>query len=313
MIAFLTLIYVGILMLAIKTNVIRPTMFWKISPVFVLVLLTIGLLIPLQFWAPSGPMLVGNYTVPIVPQVGGVVTELHAAPNQPLKKGDVLFELDKTLFEADIRDLEARLTLARTQLSSAQRLAESQAGAQIDVDRFAAQVAQIEASLEKARYSLAEATVRAPGDGYVTNVVLREGSRVVSAPLQPAMTFIETGEPIVATQIAQNYLRNIEPGQRAEIAFKMYPGRIYSAEVLGIVPARATGFESMTGLPVVPQGIVHAPFAVRLKLGEEANALELPSGVTGQVAIYTETGKFAHIIRMFELRLEAIVNYFNPF
>ena len=56
-----------------------------------------------------------------------------------------------------------------------------------------------------------------------------------------------------------------------------------------------------------------APFAVRLILGEAAAALELPSGATGSVVIYSGIGGFAHVIRKVELRLEAIMNYVNPF
>jgi len=313
MILFLTLIYIALLMLAFRRKLLQPSLLWKLSPLVFALFLMVALFIPLQFWAPSGPVVAGYYTIPIVPQVQGVVTEVKVRPNTKLHKGDTLFEMDKTLFEADVHNLEAGLELARTRLQQAEKLVAADAGSKASVEQYASQVAQLEESLVKARYNLEAATARAPADGYVTNIALRPGSRVVAAPLVPAMTFLDTSELLVFTLIAQNQLRYIEPGQAAEIAFKMYPGRVFRATVKQVVPARATGYESQTGLPIAPQAVVHAPFAVQLALGQEAQALNLPSGATGRVTIYSGKGSFAHIIRKVELRIEAITNYFNPY
>jgi len=313
MILFLTLIYIALLMLAFRRKLLQPSLLWKLSPLVFALFLMVALFIPLQFWAPSGPVVAGYYTIPIVPQVQGVVTEVKVRPNTKLHKGDTLFEMDKTLFEADVHNLEAGLELARTRLQQAEKLVAANAGSKASVEQYASQVAQLEESLVKARYNLEAATARAPADGYVTNIALRPGSRVVAAPLVPAMTFLDTSELLVFTLIAQNQLRYIEPGQAAEIAFKMYPGRVFRATVKQVVPARATGYESQTGLPIAPQAVVHAPFAVQLALGQEAQALNLPSGATGRVTIYSGKGSFAHIIRKVELRIEAITNYFNPY
>ena len=51
MILVLLLVYVGLLMLAIKFNLIKPTLFWKLSPILWVVFLLIALFIPLQFGA----------------------------------------------------------------------------------------------------------------------------------------------------------------------------------------------------------------------------------------------------------------------
>jgi multidrug resistance efflux pump len=313
MILFFTLIYIALLMLAFRRKLLQPSLLWKLSPLVFALFLMIALFIPLQFWAPSGPVVAGYYTIPIIPQVQGVVTEVKARPNVKLSKGDPLFEMDKTLFQADVHNLEAGLELARTRLRQSEQLVASNAGSKANVEQYASQVAQLEENLVKARYNLEAATARAPADGYATNIALRPGTRVVAFPMAPAMTFLDTSELVVGTLIAQNQLRYIEPGQTAEIAFKIYPGRVFRATVKQLVPARATGYESQVGLPVIPQAVAHAPFGVQLILGQEAQALDLPSGATGRVTIYSGKGSFAHIVRKIELRIEAITNYFNPF
>jgi multidrug resistance efflux pump len=176
-----------------------------------------------------------------------------------------------------------------------------------------AQVEQLEAGLKNAQYNLRETTVRASADGYVTNLALRPGARVVNFPFVQAMAFIEDSEGIVAAEIVQNQLRYIEPGQLAEIAFKKYPGQVFEAEVEYVIPAVATGQIPISGFAVKPRELPHTPFWVRVVLGEDTDGLDLPVGATGTVAIYTKHGTFTHVIRRVVLRMESIMNYINPF
>lgn len=77
------------------------------------VVLLIGLFIPMQFWAPSGPLIVGQYSVQIVPNVQGEVIEVAVEPNQSVSKGDVLFRIDPIPYESKVDSLKAQLKLAR--------------------------------------------------------------------------------------------------------------------------------------------------------------------------------------------------------
>lgn len=312
MIVFLTVSYIVLLLIAFKLKIVKPTLGWKLSPIAWFLLIFIGLFIPMQFWAPAGPLVVGQYSVQIVPNVQGEVIEVAAEPNHPLKQGDVLFRIDPTPYEAAVQQTQAQLDLARTRLSQSKRLVERAAGSAYDVQQFTAQVQQLEGALKNAEFNLEETTVRAPADGYVTNVALRPGARVVNLPLVQAMAFVEAGDLLVGTEILQGHLRYIEPGQPAEIAFKMYPGRVYDAEVMYVLPASAVGQSGLSGFAVAPQEIPHAPFWVRIGLGEEAQALNLPVGATGSVAIYTQKGKGTHVIRKVVIRTEAIMNWLIP-
>ena len=73
MIVFLTLLYVGVLFLAVKIGLIKMNSFWKISPVLWMVLLFFVLFVPLQWGAPAGA--VNNYqsVIEIIPNVSGEV------------------------------------------------------------------------------------------------------------------------------------------------------------------------------------------------------------------------------------------------
>jgi multidrug efflux pump subunit AcrA (membrane-fusion protein) len=312
MIAVLLLLYVGLLFLAVKLKLIKMTSFWKISPLIWFVFLNIALIIPMQFYAPGGSVLAGQYSVQIVPNVGGQVIEVPVQVNTPLSKGDVLFKIDPTPYQAAVDDLTAQLKLTTTRLGQAQRLAERGAGSVFDVEALTAQLAQVEAGLANARFNLDNTVVRAPADGYVTNVALRVGARVAAAPIASVLAFIEDGDPILLMQIFQKDLRYIEAGQSAEIAFKMFPGRVYNARVVQVMPASALGMQAPSGFAAAPQQVVHAPMWVRLELEDPSVLPGLRVGATGTGAIYTDKGAATQIIRRVMIRMDAIINYLSP-
>jgi hypothetical protein len=64
-------VYLVILFALVKLRVVRFTLFWKISPALVLVLLLFGLFIPMGWGAPEGKALVIRPSVPIVADVAG--------------------------------------------------------------------------------------------------------------------------------------------------------------------------------------------------------------------------------------------------
>ena len=235
MIIFLLLVYLAVLFLLVRLKVVPLNLFWKISPLIWLLILNIGLFIPMGWGAPSGPLLVARHSVEIVPDVSGEVIDVPVTPNAPLKAGDVLFRIDPAPFQSQVDALQAQLSfsdLRREQMTTLQR---GDAGRAFDVQQRESEVDQLKAQLAGAKWNLDKTVVRAPADGFVTNVTLRKGARVASLPLAPVMAFIDTSETIIGTEIAQINARYIEPGQAVEVTFKYWPGHILPGKVESIL------------------------------------------------------------------------------
>ena len=94
MIVVLLNVYLVILFVLVKLNIVRFNLFWKISPFIVFMLLLIGLFIPMGWGAPQGSTVVVRNSVAIVPDVAGEVIDVPVTANVPLKTGDVLFRID---------------------------------------------------------------------------------------------------------------------------------------------------------------------------------------------------------------------------
>jgi len=155
--------------------------------------------------------------------------------------------------------------------------------------------------------------VRAPADGYVTNLALRKGARVANLPLAPVMAFIDVSSTIIGVEINQNDARYVAPGQEVEATFKFAPGQIYSGKVESVLQAIAPGQVQTSGTAVLPKAIEAAPFVVRVKLDDADFVKRLPAGSAGTAAIYTDHVKPTHVVRRVILRQVAILNYVNPF
>jgi multidrug resistance efflux pump len=344
------------------------------------------LILLLNIVAPSSAdVRVINYVVSVNPRVNGIVTEVPIVPNRPIKKGAVLFKIDPTPYELDVKNYEAQVAQLKVQLVSAEattrnlqgelkaaiggrqsvasqlklaqlrvrqfeelsktgagnkfdleqaqtdvanleaqlasaKASESQVreklsaktpdGEQDEVANIKAQIARAEAQLATARWSLSQTIYRAPANGTVVSMALRPGTMAVQFPAMPAMNFVEDENWILAIY-NQNEVRKIEPGQEAELAFKMYPGRIVKAKVDSIMWATAQGQLPIGGqnftsgvAPIPPNSL-----AVRLLLDKKDKDLFLAAGARGAGAVYTDSVEAIQILRKILLRISAKLDW----
>jgi RND family efflux transporter MFP subunit len=294
----------------VRLGIVSFNLFWKTSPFIVLLLLNLLLFIPMGWGAPQGDALVVRNAVSIIPNVAGEVVDVPVDGNTALKAGDVLFRIDPVPYEAQVKALEAQLKFQDLRLSQMTQLLERDSGRAFDVQQRQSDVDQLKAQLEGAKWNQDKTVVRAPADGYVTNVALRKGARVANSPV---MAFIDTSETIIGVEIAQNDARYIAQGQPVELTFKLVPGMVYTGKVETVLQAISTGQTQTSGLAVTPKGVQSEPFVVRVKLDDQDIAKRLPAGSTGTAAIFTDAAKATHVIRKVLLRELAILNYVNPF
>ena len=132
------------------------------------------------------------------------------------------------------------------------QLEERAAGRRFDVEQRQASADQLKAQLAGAKWNLDKTVVRAPADGYVTNLALRKGARVANLPLTPVMAFIDTADTLIGVEIAQIDARYIAVGQPVEVIFKFMPGTVYSGKVEAVLQAIGSGQVQTSGVAVMP-------------------------------------------------------------
>jgi multidrug resistance efflux pump len=226
------------------------------------------------------------------------------------------FDLERA--ESDVKELQGqydamRSAQAQAQASEAQALAsegqvKQKLGAKANGEY--AQVAQIRAQLENARWLLAETTTRSPCECYVVNLQLRAGAFVAALPVAPVMTLVEAEGQVIAL-FNQNELHQVAAGNEAEFAIDTLPGKIIKGKVDSIIWAQGQG--QLTASGVIPlTGIAAQPpgrYAVKFDIAERDRKIFLAAGAAGQAAIYTEHLQGIHILRKVLIRVASYLNY----
>jgi multidrug resistance efflux pump len=173
-----------------------------------------------------------------------------------------------------------------------------------------AQVAQIRAQLENARWLLGETVTRSPCDCFVINLQLRPGAFVAGLPVNPVMSLIEVDGQIIAFY-NQNELTKVAAGDEAEFALETYPGKIIKGTVDSVIWAMGQGQLPASGTIPMSSLATQAPgtYAVKFNLADRDRELFIAAGAVGDAAIYTQHLAFLHILRKVILRVGSYTNY----
>ncbi|MDC0724356.1 HlyD family secretion protein [Phytobacter diazotrophicus] len=173
--------------------------------------------------------------VSITPQVSGSITELNIKDNQLVKAGDILLRIDDTPYKIAVLNAQAQLARAQTDLSKANNeanrrrhllknyiSAEDLDTANINVKAMQASVNAAEAALQQAQWQLSQTQVKAPVDGWITNLSTRTGNYATAG--QPLFALIDSHSFYVVGYFEETKLRHIRQGAAAQIV--LYSGNI---------------------------------------------------------------------------------------
>ncbi len=221
-------------------------------------------------------------------------------------KGAVYSELEVENRRGIYLTSEAAVDTARAQAVQARLAYES------EINGTNPTVARLQAELNNAEYELDQTTVRAPTDGYVTQVFLRPGMMANPLPLRPVMVFIDSQDRMLAAAFVQNSLQRVRVGDEAEVAFKAVPGKIFKARVQEVIDVMAQGQLQPSGAlidPQSPERLSPGQTLARIELLESTEKYQLPGGVVAEVAVYTHYWHHVAILRKVLLRMSSWMNY----
>ena len=184
----------------------------------------------ITYWDEFPGRVVAIENVEIRPRVGGYIDSVKFKEGDEVKKGDVLFVIDRRPFQAQASRAEAELVraktqaeLARTQAERAKKLLEGRVISQEEYDQriasdaeAAAAVRAAAAAAESARLDLAFTEVRSPIDGRAGQALITVGNLV--SPNQSLLTTVVSLDRVYVyfESDEQSFLRYAGMAQRGE-------------------------------------------------------------------------------------------------
>jgi multidrug resistance efflux pump len=190
---------------------------------------------------------------------------------------------------------EAQLLEMKAQLSEAQaNLAKARANLGEPGERNA-QLRLARAEVREAELNLEFTQVKAPVDGYVTNLNLRLGSQAVAN--QPALALVDVNSFWIHGFFRENHIKDMRKGDRAIVTLMTHPDNPLKGRVdsLGWGIAQQDGSTGFDLLPNVSPTFEWIRLAqrvpVRIHLDEVPEAVKLRVGTTASVLVMTGTSE----------------------
>ncbi|OED91643.1 HlyD family secretion protein [Vibrio crassostreae] len=171
-------------------------------------------------------------------------------------------------------------------------------------------VAGLLADLRKAQFNLDQTVVRAPTDGYVTQLALRPGVMAVPLPLAPVMTFVHTEEKYYIAAFRQNSLQRLHPGFEAEFLFRALPGKIFKGRIDEIIPAIGESQIQARGTLIGTNALrTNGRVFAKMTITDDLSDYHLPMGTAVEVAVYSDNFTHVSIMRKVLIRMKSWQNY----
>lgn len=166
--------------------------------------------------------------VAIAPDVSGLISQVNIKDNQLVKKDQVLFVIDQPRYQKALAEAEADVSYYQT-LAQEKRVEAGrrnrlgvQAMSREEIDQannvlqtVEHQLAKATASRDLAKLDLERTVIRAPADGWVTNLNVYSGEFITRG--STAVALVKQNTFYVMAYLEETKLEGVRPGFRAEI------------------------------------------------------------------------------------------------
>jgi multidrug efflux system membrane fusion protein len=254
-------------------------------------------------------------TVSVRTQVTGELTDVHFREGQAVRKGDLLFELDKRQFQAAVRRAEGTLARDQAELANAQAQQrrydalvkegvisrEQYDQIRTNADALEAAVRADKGALEDAKIQVTYSSIYSPINGQLGNLVVHQGN-MVKANDNPALVTINQIEPIYVTfNVPEQFLAPVRrESSRGKLRVAAQPPDGGPAAV-GALSFIDNAVDQSTGTIKLKAQFVNADrrlwpgqFAnVTLRLGLQSNVIVVPS----QAVQSGQAGTFVYVVK----------------
>ena len=254
-------------------------------------------------WTRDGQ--VSAHIVSITPRVTGQIIQVYVEDNSQVKQGDLLFEIDPSIYKAAYhkalatqKQAVALLAKAKNEEQRALKLEKRTPGAipvltlnnlNNAVETAVANVELAKANVEEAKLNLDYTKVYAPTNGYITNLNLRVGSQVVAN--SPVVALIDEDSFWIEGYFKETDLVGVNPEDIAYVTLMMHNDVQLKGEIksIGYGIAKQDGSTGNDLLPNVNPNFQWIRLAqripIKVKLDELPDDLQLRVGMTASIKI----------------------------
>lgn len=242
--------------------------------------------------------LAADESVVVAPEISGRVVHLGFREGERVAKGQQLVKLDTAILEAELKQSQADLTLARDTHNRQRSLVQRGAGTQVALEESTAKLASSEARVQLGEAKLAQSTIVAPFAGVVGLRAVGIGDYVAVG--KPLITLTSVDPIKVDFRVPEIFLGSVKVGQGIEVKVDAVPDTNFAGRIFAIDPVVDVNGRAIRLRATVPNAdLVLKPglFArIAITVAQRKDALVIPEMAVvpdgdGKIVYIVEDGK----------------------
>lgn len=161
----------------------------------------------------------GDQNIAVSPQMAGIVTAVYVKDGTPVKKGQVLVELDAQVVKQSLEEVNTQLALANNIFEKQSALWEKKIGSEVQYLQAKTNKESLEQRANTIKEQLKMAQIVSPITGTVESNPLRVGQ--MASPGLPTSTIrvINMSVAKISADVAETYATRIKNGNSALVSF----------------------------------------------------------------------------------------------
>lgn len=254
--------------------------------------------------------LAADESVVIAPEIAGRVIALGFKEGERVEKGQSLVKLDTAILDAELKQLQADLGLAKDTFERNRSLNQRGVGTQVAYDEATAKLASAEARVQLSQAKLAQSALMAPFSGVVGLRSVSVGDYVAVGKQLITLTNID---PIkVDFRVPEIFLSQVKLGQSISLKVDAVPGQDFQGKIFAVDPVVDVNGRAIKLRATVPNAdLVLKPglFArVTIVVDRRENAMLIPESAVvpdgvGKIVYVVENGKAKRVAVVLGKRL----------
>ena len=249
-------------------------------------------------WTRDGQ--VRSQVIQITPRVTGMVTAIHIKDNQFVHQGELLFEIDPSTYKLKVKQAQARLKRTieasrgyKTEYERLKSIFAKDKGAvsqkdlirsEVNYFKSLADIDSAKEALHAAKLNLEFTQVKAPVDGWVSNINFQIGSQATAN--KPLLALVDKKSFWVFGFFREDMIKDVHEGDEAIVTLMAYPDTPLKGKVesiaWGIAPRDGNPGQNL--LPSVQPVFAWIRLAQRIPVRIELKK-PLPKGVVLRVGM----------------------------
>jgi HlyD family secretion protein len=226
-------------------------------------------------------------TVDVVAHVSGVVNQIHADFNSIVKQGEILAQIDPSLYELQVRQADATLSKAQAEAEKKRKIYElykelintpdriskyELENSRIEYTSAMEQLKIAKAELEKAESNLNSAAIRSPIEGVIISKNIGVGEFIGPSQSHPLFVIAnDLTKMKVEAHVSEADIGKLREGQEALFEVDAYPGQQFKGRI-----------QQIRNVPLTNNNVVTYDVVILVSNNDE---LKLKPGMTAEVQI----------------------------